>query len=385
MTPVSPAGGGRDLRGELLPPEIVPLFDDRFVRSCDLIEEYVHRLALGIARAAGLEEPLRAGGSAEAVARAAGLHPVAGPALCAWILRALAERGVLERGPSGDFRLGGPLPEADPDEIFEEQRAHDPSALPSYRLARIAAAAYPAVMRGEIAGEAALFASDRVAAWGEYFSNANPLYAIANAIGAEALAARFPHPRGIVLEVGGGFGSGAWAVLDRLARAGATERAEAYRFTEISPIFLRRAERALGARADAAGRLSFGRLDIDRPFADAGIDPGTVSVVYGVNTLHVARDLPFTLREIRSALAPGGLVLVAECMRPFAGRTVYVELVFVLLEAFRRPGGGFRTPEEWRTALEAAGFVNSFVWPDLPSIRTHYPSFVVAAAGATRP
>lgn len=385
MSPVIPAGGDRDLRGELLPPEILPLFDDRFVRSCDLIEEYVHRLAVGIARAAGLAEPLREGGTPEAVARAAGLDPVAGPALCDWVLRALAERGVLDRGPSSVFRLRGPLPEKDPDEIFAEQEAHDPSALPSYRLARIAAAAYPPVMRGEIAGEAALFAADRIASWGEYFSNANPLYAIANAIGAEALAARFPHRRGTVLEVGGGFGSGASAVLDRLAATGATECVEAYRFTEISPLFLRRGQRSLAARPDVPHRVTFGVLDIDRPFAEAGIEPGTVSVVYGVNTLHVARDLPFTLREIRRALAPGGLVLAAECMRPFAERTVYVELVFVLLEAFRRPGGGFLTPEEWKSAFDAAGFENSFVWPDLAAIRPHYPSFVVAAAGATRP
>ena len=384
MTPVIPAGGDRDLRGELLPPEILPLFDDRFVRSCDLIEEYVHRLALGIARAAGLEGPLREGGTSASVARAAGLDPVAGPALCDWVLRALAERGVLARGSPDLFRLRDALPAADPDEVFRAQEAHDPSALPSYRLARIAAESYPAVMRGEIAGEAALFAAERIASWGEYFSNANPLYAIANAIGAEALAERFPHSRGVVLEIGGGFGSAASAVLDRLAADGATERVEAYRFTEVSPLFLRRGQRSLAARPDAAGRLAFARLDIDRPFAEAGIEPGTVSVVYGVNTLHVARDLPFTLGEIRRALAPGGLVLAAECMRPFAGRTVYVELVFVLLEAFRRPGGSFRTPEEWRSSFDAAGFADPFVWPDLPSIRAHYPSFVVAATGATR-
>jgi SAM-dependent methyltransferase len=384
MTPVIPAGGDRDLRAELLPSEILPWFDDRFVRSCDLIEEYVHRLALEIARSAGLEDPLREGGTPETIAHAAGFDPGAGPSLCDWVMRALAERRVLEREPSGVFRLHGPLPEKDPDETFAEQEAHDPTALPSYRLARIAAAAYPSVMRGEIAGEAALFAADRIASWGEYFSNANPLYAIANAIGAEALAVRFPHPRGTVLEVGGGFGSGASAVLDRLAVAGATGRLESYRFTEISPLFLRRGQRSLAARPDARGRVTFGTLDIDRPFAEAGIEPGTVSVVYGVNTLHVARDLPFTLREIRRALAPGGLVLAAECMRPFAGQTVYVELVFVLLEAFRRPGGGFLTPEEWGSAFDAAGFAEPFVWPDLAAIRPHYPSFVVAATGATR-
>jgi SAM-dependent methyltransferase len=132
---------------------------------------------------------------------------------------------------------------------------------------------------------------------------------------------------------------------------------------------------------------------MDRPFAEAGVEPGGLSAVYGVNTLHVARDLAFTLAEIRSALAPGGLLLASECVRPFPGRTVHVELVFWLLDAFRspvlhpawRPNGGFLTPEQWSEALLAAGFRDPFVWPDLPSIRDHYPSFVVAAVGAFRP
>jgi len=34
------------MRNRLIPPEILPLFDDTFVRSCQLIEEYVARLAL---------------------------------------------------------------------------------------------------------------------------------------------------------------------------------------------------------------------------------------------------------------------------------------------------------------------------------------------------
>lgn len=393
--PINPSDAGRDLRSELLPAELLPLFDDRFVRSCDLVEEYVYRLALRVVREAGLAARLVEGGTAAEIAARAGFDPVAGSHLTDWLLRLLAERGAIvrsDRAPT-HFRGSEPLPELNPAEIETAQAVHDPAALPSFRLAALAAEGYPPVMRGETSGESILFAADRIAAWSDYFSNQNPLYAISNEIGARAVRERFPHPRGTVLEIGGGFGSGAAALLDRLEEASAVDRIAAYRFTELSPIFLRRGQRSLAARPDVRDRITCARLDMNRPFAEAGIEPGSLSVVYGVNTLHVAHDLAFTLGEIYAALAPGGLVVASECVRPFPGRTVYVEFVFALLESFRspilqpiwRPNGGFLTPEQWVAAFRAAGFVDPFVWPDIPRIRDRYPAFVVAAVGAARP
>ncbi|MFZ1862320.1 MAG: hypothetical protein WAV81_16900, partial [Candidatus Competibacter sp.] len=98
------------------------------------------------------------------------------------------------------------------------------------------------------------------------------------------------------------------------------------------------------------------------------------------------------LAEIRAALAPGGWVIASECVRPFPGRTVYVEFVFALLDSFRapvlqppwRPNGGFLTPEQWLAAFRAAGFAEPFVWPDIPRIRERYPALVAAAVGAAK-
>lgn len=386
---------GDDLRSTLLPAELLPLFDDRFVRSCDLIEEYIFRLVARIAREMGLAAALAEGGSVAEIARRAGLDPVAGPPLLDWLLRLLAERGAIARSDTVPvrFQSSEPLPDLDPAEIETAQAAHDATALPSFRLAALAAEGYPPVMRGETSGESVLFAADRMTNWSEYFSNQNPLYAISNEIGARAVRGRFPHPQGTLLEIGGGLGSGAMALLDGFEQAGAAARITAYRFTELSPIFLRRGQRTLASRPDARGRITCARLDLNRPFAEAGVEPASLSIVYGVNTLHVAHDLAFTLREIHTALAPGGLVVASECVRPFPGRTVHVEFVFQLLESFRspvlhpawRPTGGFLTPEQWTTAFRAAGFVDPFVWPDIPRIRDYYPAFVVAAVGATRP
>ena len=285
---------------------------------------------------------------------------------------------------SARFRAAKPLPSLDPEEILAAQAANDERCLPSYRIAAMAAERYPAVLRGELTGEQALFDAEGVVAWSKYFSNANPLYAISNAIGAVAAARALAARPGPVLELGGGLGSGAEALLERLDAAAAPS----YRFTEISPLFMRRAERSLRARFADRG-LEFGALDIDRPF---GVAPGAYALVYGVNVLHVARDLAATLAEVRAALAPGGALVISECVRPFAGRPVYVELAFNLLASFRdpilvpgwRPNGGFLTPEQWTQALAANGFTDVRVYPDIGAIRETFPLFVVAAVTARR-
>jgi SAM-dependent methyltransferase len=129
------------------------------------------------------------------------------------------------------------------------------------------------------------------------------------------------------------------------------------------------------------------------PFPEQGVGAGSLSLVYAVNTVHVARDLDFTLGEIRRALAPGGRLVIAECVRPAAGRTIGVEFIFNLMETFRspilhpvyRPNGGFLTPGQWRAALETAGFIDVDTVPDLARMTARFPAFCVAAFRATRP
>ena len=385
---MAPNRGPGDARAALIPAEILPFFDDAFARSCDLIEEYVARLALAAFRSTGLAEAYAEPATVdEAIARAR-LAPAVARVPTAWLTATLAARGWLEQvsgaGDSARFRAAKPLPALDPEEIVAAQAATDARCLPSYRIAAMAAARYPAVLRGELTGEQALFDAEGVVAWSKYFSNANPHYAVANAIGAVAAARALAARPGPVLELGGGLGSGAEALLERLDAAAPPS----YRFTEISPLFMRRAERSLRARFPGRS-LEFGALDIDRPF---GVAPGAYALVYGVNVLHVARDLGATLAEVRTALAPGGALVISECVRPFAGRPVYVEFPFNLLASFRdpvlvpgwRPNGGFLTPEQWSAALAANGFTDVRIYPDVGAIRETLPQFVVAAITGRR-
>jgi len=380
-----------DERAALIPPEILPLFDDTFVGSCELMEEYVARLALTAFRSTGLEQACAGAVTVDEAVAGAGLAPDIARVPAAWLLATLAARGWIETVDGVRYRALRPSPALDADEVLAAQTELDARCLPSYRIAALAAERYPAVLRGEIAGELALFDPEGVSAWPKYFSNANPLYAVSNAIGAIAAERALPARGGAVLELGGGFGSGAEALLARLDATGRGAEVASYRFTELVAMFLRRAERTLRARF--AGRpLEFGALDINRPFGEAGVAPGSYALVYGVNVVHVARDLAATLGEIRTALGDGGMLVLAECVRPFPGRPVYVELAFNLLGAFRdpvlvpgwRPNGGFLTPEQWAAALEANGFADVRVFPDIAAIREVIPQFVVAAISARR-
>ncbi len=380
----------------ILPPELTPFFDASFVRSDRLYDEFVYRLVLQVFRETGLEAAMRAPGTTQEIAARARLE--AGQALVPldWMLRFLAARGLIEER-AGEalcrYGLRGPLPALDPAPVREEQLRHEPSWMPAYVLAETVAREYPAFLRGEVSGEDVLFSARRLRLWIDYFSNDNGLYAVNNRVGAAAVEQWLTRPGGVLLELGGGLGSGALALLERLEAAGRLSAIAEYRFTEFVPAFLRRGEQTLRARYPALSCLTSCPLDMNRPFGAQGVAPASVSVVYAVNTLHVAHDLDFTLDEVRRALAPGGRLVASECVRPRPRQPVHAEFVFNLAATFRsprlcppyRPRGGFLTPEQWEGTIGAAGFEDIRFLPDIARIRDEAPDFTVAAIGATCP
>ena len=386
---------GTDERAALFPAELLPLFDDNFVLSWNLFEEYVARLALQVFRSTGLAEAFVDESSVEQALERSGLNRSIAQVPAVWIVSMLASRGWIEvAGSAGAqplYRLARTPPALDADQILPLQQAQDPRCLPSYRIAALAAEHYPRVLRGEMSGEEALFGPEGISAWVKYFSNDNPLYAISNAVGAIAAERALPADGGTILELGGGLGSGAQALLQRLAAVDRLSAVTQYRFTEVSALFLKRAERTLRAAYPHCS-FQFARLNIDRPFTESNVMADSCTLVYGVNVLHVARDLAQTLLEIRSCLRPGGRLVISECVRSFPDMPLHLEIVFNLLPSFRepllalpwRPTGGFLSTEQWAAAFEANGFEDVVCYPDLSSIRDAYPSFAVAAIVGTR-
>jgi SAM-dependent methyltransferase len=359
------------------------LFNPRQHRCCELVDRYALAHAVALLQALEADTLLRDPQTVDALMQARGF---AGPFRrpLAWLCRYLAHQGVLAadgaryrllRTPSGpalgDIRAG----------VLDA----DPSYAPALALLDEAAAIYPRVARGETSGERALFLRARL--WADYFDNANGYYGLTNRVAARAAAARLPR-RGRVLEIGAGLGSATRALLEEPAVPGALG---AYRVTEPVPFFRRRAERTLAA-AYPSVPLVFGELDVNQPWKPQGI-AAEHDLVWGVNVMHLARDLDGALREARSALVPGGFLVLGEGLRPGPQTPVAAELPFQLLESFAdvethpetRPTAGFLTAETWLAALGRTGFVDVALVPDAIRLRALVPAFLAVAVVGRRP
>jgi SAM-dependent methyltransferase len=378
-----------------LPAPLVSVFNPDVMSSHLLFDEFVHRLTLRVCAESGLGQAASDWRTVDEIVAKGGFDPAPATAAVGSMLRHLAARGLVARDDAGGesrFRAERELPALDHAAVRAEQQRHDPACLPSYVIAETAARDYPAFLRGKRGGEEILLAPTRLPLWVAYFSNDNLLYAVNNRVGAVAMEAWMPRAVGTILEIGGGCASGTVALLERLGAVGRLGEVSRYRFTELVPAFLRRGQRNVEERFAGLSALTFEALDMNRPFAEQGIAPASVAIVYAVNTLHVAHDLAFTLGEVRRALEPGGQLIVSECVRPFPGQTLYPEFVFNLMATFRaprlhpdyRPNGGFLTVGQWTSALEAAGFEDVRVLPDIARIRDELPTFYAAALGARR-
>ena len=101
--PITSTRSHRDERAELLPPPLLPLFDERFVVSCDLLEEYTGRLAAGVFRSIGLEEACREEASVEQAVARAELAPEVATVPVRWVLATLAARGCVAHSTGGGW------------------------------------------------------------------------------------------------------------------------------------------------------------------------------------------------------------------------------------------------------------------------------------------
>jgi len=381
------------------------LFDDRLYWSVQLVERYAREQAVELAGLLGLDRALDEAGergttSAEALGRR-GLAESVEDAV-AWIFEQLASAGLLDAAgtpgkPGGRrFHGGGPLRPSHTAELREAALEHDERNEPFLDLIDAAAEALPRIAAGETTGEAALLGAAGIGRWARYFSNDNPVYALNNRLAAIAAAGRLPEDgagRGTgMLEVGAGAGSASAALLGLLEERGHLDRTGRFRITEPAPLLRRRAERTL-PREHPAADLELADLDIDRPWAEQGVAPGSLHLIYGVNVFHVAQDLGATLAEAFAALAPGGWLVAGECLRPRPGQPVAAELPFLLLEGFRnvetdpelRPHSGFLTPELWVANLERVGFGPVEVVPDVRVLREFYPRITTGALCGRKP
>ncbi len=368
-----------------LHPDVPPsLFDATFRLACERLDRFVGALARELA--SSLELPGGQPVTPDSLITARQWSADGALAL-RWLLETLGLYGCADRtGEGWNVSEGAP---AVPSAALRDQAERAlPSVRPAYEVLALSAAALPAVLRGEKRGEDALFSVTTLGLWFEYFSNANPHYGPSNAITGVA-AARAARVGAHVLEVGGGGGSAAEAVLAELTTAGRSPAR--YVFTELQPAFLRRGARTARGAVPPGCELATLRFDINLDPVEQGLEHGAFDLVFGVNTLHLARDPLTTLTHLRRLLRPGGVLVVGELLRPGPDAPVHLELPFTLLQEYRntppiegiRSRPGFMGTRGWITALEAVGFSGITVLPaQIERCAAVYPGFYSGALTA---
>ncbi|MFD9789951.1 amino acid adenylation domain-containing protein [Streptomyces sp. NPDC059070] len=158
-----------------------------------------------------------------------------------------------------------------------------------------------------------------------------------------------------ILEVGAGTGATSAKVLAALEPLG--DAIAEYCYTDLSKAFLFRAEEQLLPRHPYLTTRIF---NAEKPPLEQGIEPGGFDLVVATNVLHATADIAATLRNVRAAMRPGGLLFMNEMSR----NTLLAHLTFGLVDGWwlyrdadlRIPGSPVLTPESWVRVLRAAGF-----------------------------
>jgi len=285
-----------------------------------------------------------------------------------WMLSFLNQGGFLKKmeDRKGARYCYEKIEDIDLQDLFQKTVDLDKNIIPSAKLMEYCLSEYPNFFNGQKKGFEILFAADKIKLWVDYFSNDNSGYCVYNSLGAFGVLKWMKEKHNIrFLEVGGGTGGASAALIDKLKK-NLLSRISEYIFSDVSPVFLRIGNRAIMNAAPDDFQYSLKRLDFDKPIVEQGIGEDEVDIVYGVNAVHVAKNLANTLKNIYKVIKPGGMIILSESCRPSQDYLLFQEVIFNLLDNYvnvdldkdLRPIPGFLDYEHWRSNLEASGFKN---------------------------
>lgn len=236
----------------------------------------------------------------------------------------LVEDKIVESNGSAfrfvDFR---PRPEADA-ELLKLAAAYPESAT-EIRILRRCAKKMAAVLQGKYDPMQLVF-SDGSIEEAEQIYEHSPVCRFFNQATARLVSAAadsIPDRQSRILEIGGGTGATTISVLRELAGKNVD-----YCFTDVSAAFLTQARIKFSRTPFITYRL----LDIERPPVEQGFTAGNFDVIVAANVLHATADLRRTLAHVRKLLAPGGILVLVEGVRPDR----WLDLTFGLTDGWWR-------------------------------------------------
>jgi acyl transferase domain-containing protein len=160
-----------------------------------------------------------------------------------------------------------------------------------------------------------------------------------------------------ILEIGGGTGGTTSYVVPLLPEN------VSYLFTDISPLFLAKAEEKFAAYPF----MQYQTLNLEENPAAQGLAGKQFDVVVAANVIHATADLSVSLKHIRQLLAPGGLLVMLEVTAPER----WVDITFGLTDGWwrftdthLRANYPLIKPRQWFDTLQQAGFASAAALPE---------------------
>jgi acyl transferase domain-containing protein/SAM-dependent methyltransferase len=164
-----------------------------------------------------------------------------------------------------------------------------------------------------------------------------------------------------ILEVGAGTGGTSALLFERLrewerAHGSSAPVVEEYLYTDVSRAFLQHAQAHFCPHYPY---IRCGIFDVEKPLSQQEVTPGSYDIVVATNVLHATRDIRGTIRNVKAALKPGGVLLLNEISQ----RSLFAHLTFGLLKgwwlaedtALRIEGSPALAPQTWQRVLRSEG------------------------------
>jgi amino acid adenylation domain-containing protein len=304
--------------------------------------------------------------------------------LFARLLAILEEEGILRKRATGADRVwvvAADPPAVDLDAEFARLLAAYPAAENELRILDRCGRQLANVILGTVEPLPLLFPADDPLTASQLYVDSPGAQLVNHLLRRtlEALIAEVPADAPLrVLEVGAGTG-GTTAQLLPLFPPGRT----AYRFTDVSPRFVAEAKGALAAWSF----VEYSLLDIERDPVEQGFAAGGYDVVIAANVLHATRDLVDSVRHVRRLLAPGGVLVALEGIRPLR----FVDVIFGLTSGWWRFEDTHLRQEHplvpaaaWRALAAETGF-DAAVLADEAGLFSSQGIIVAKASGPAEP
>lgn len=279
------------------------------------------------------------------------------------LLNACTEDGYLQQ-QDGRYRTRVAAPHAAHEQLLAELKSYCEGLGVIAETVQRAGDSLYEMMSGAIEPVAVIFpegASSGVEVLYQDFSFGRYFNQIAAGVVADLVRSRGepgePLPPYRVLEVGGGTGGTTAWVLPALS----SQPDVHYVFTDISPIFTRRAEQKF---ADY-GFVEYREFDLQQSAGAQGFAAGDFDLIVAANVIHATQHVGDALANLLPLLKPGGRLLMREITRPMRlFDFVFGPLVLPLHDEQARGGELFLSTAHWRDQCLAAGFATVEWLPD---------------------